>query len=64
MITTNKKCLFCQTDNDNNDVHCSHCGMALPKKHPQDKRKKINFFIKAFWAIVLFCVIMMYYLPR
>ncbi len=64
MNTPLKKCLYCQTENDVTRDSCSHCGMALPNKHPQDKQKKLNFFIKAFWAIVLFCVVMMYYLPR
>jgi len=64
-----RKCLFCQGDNDQseNSVNietCRHCGMALPKKHPQNKQSKISFFIKAFWIIVIFCVLMMFYLPR
>lgn len=63
------KCLYCQGENKQvqNSVHnnnCEHCGMLLPKKHPQDKHSKINFFIKVFWVIVLFCLIMMFYLPR
>lgn len=64
MNEPSKKCLFCQGENDSNSTNCKHCGMALPKKHPQDKRSKISFFIKMFWAIVLFCVFMMFYLPR
>ena len=59
-----KKCLYCQGDNDKNANDCRHCGMTLPQKHPHDKRSKINFFIKAFWVIVVFCVVMMIYLPR
>lgn len=64
MNEKNKKCLYCHGDNDESDSNCQHCGMALPQKHPQDKRNKISFFIKAFWAIVVFCVVMMFYLPR
>lgn len=64
MNEPSKKCLFCQGENDINNTSCQHCGMTLPKKHPQDKRSKIRFFIKAFWAIVIFCIIMIYYLPR
>lgn len=64
MSQSSKKCLFCQEENDINNENCSHCGMALPTKHPHDKKTKINFFIKAFWGIVLFCVIMMLFLPR
>ncbi len=69
MSDQNRKCLFCQGDNnpkgdDVNNDNCIHCGMALPTKHPQDRRTKINFFIKAFWAIVIFCIFMVFYLPR
>ncbi|MBL4764157.1 MAG: DnrP protein [Colwellia sp.] len=64
MNKNSKQCLYCQVENDIDNEHCSHCGMALPTKHPNDKQTKINFFIKAFWAIVLFCVIMIFYLPR
>jgi predicted nucleic acid-binding Zn ribbon protein len=64
MNEQHNKCLFCQGKNDINNSHCEHCGMALPKNHPQDKRSKISFFDKAFWAIVIFCIIMMFYLPR
>lgn len=64
MSQTNKKCLYCQGDNSAENENCQHCGMLLPEKHPQDKRSKINFFIKAFWGIVIFCAVMMFYLPR
>ena len=43
---TLKKCLFCQTENDCVNVECSHCGMALPNKHPQDKGKKNNCLLR------------------
>lgn len=64
MNDNSKKCLYCQVDNDIDNDNCSHCGMALPKKHPHNKQTKISFFVKAFWVIVLFCVIMIFYLPR
>ncbi|PCH96680.1 MAG: DnrP protein [Gammaproteobacteria bacterium] len=56
-------CLFCQTKNDTSLENCSHCGMALAKNHPEGKAK-ISFFVKAFWGIVIFCVVMIIYLPR
>lgn len=59
-----KACLYCQTENNSDDEICNHCGMTLPKKPPQDKQTKISFFVKAFWLIVLFCIVMMAYLPR
>lgn len=59
-----KKCLYCQGDNNEVDAQCRHCGMALPQKHPNDRSTKVKFFVKAFWAIVIFCVVMIFYLPR
>ncbi|MFQ3192975.1 MAG: hypothetical protein ACI936_004129 [Paraglaciecola sp.] len=64
MNKNSKKCLYCEVENDISNENCSHCGMALPTKHPNDKHTKISFFVKAFWGIVLFCVVMMIYLPR
>ena len=57
------KCLFCQTENLTESESCSNCGMALAKNHPEGKARR-GFFIKAFLAIVIFCLMMMYYLPR
>lgn len=59
-----KKCLYCQGDNNEADTMCKHCGMALPIKHPNDRRSKVSFFVKAFWMIVVFCAVMVFYLPR
>lgn len=64
MSTPMKTCLYCQTENEAGSTCCTHCGMTLPNKNPKDKQKKIKFFIKAFWAIVIFCLVMIYYLPR
>ena len=64
MTLNSKKCLFCEVENDMNNDNCSHCGMALPTKHPQDKKTKINFFVKAFWGTVIFCIFMVFFLPR
>ncbi len=57
------KCLFCQKGNDTKDKNCTHCGMPLTTQHP-DGKGRTHFFIKAFIGIVLFCLAMIYYLPR
>jgi len=57
-------CLYCQTDNDEQLVQCSNCGMPLTKTHPLDRKKGLRFFVKAFWGIVIFCIFMMLFLPR
>jgi len=56
-------CLFCQTKNDKNLENCSNCGMALAENHPEGKARW-SFFIKAFVFIVVFCLVMVFYLPR
>ena len=56
-------CLFCQAQNDSALENCKNCGMALAKNHPEGKARS-RFFVKAFWGIVIFCLVMMYYLPR
>jgi hypothetical protein len=73
-------CLYCQTENecqieDNDQLedndqkqpslgNCHNCGMPLAKKHPNNKKDKLNLFVKWFIFIVIFCVAMVIYLPR
>jgi hypothetical protein len=57
-------CLYCQTKNDAENQQCSHCGMPLANAHPEGEKTRQGFFVKAFWGIVIFCIIMMIYLPR
>lgn len=57
-------CLYCQTENDSEVINCTNCGMPLAKKHPNNKKDKLSFFVKAFILIVIFSVTMMIYLPR
>lgn len=66
MSQTTKVCLYCQTENTSKGEkkQCQHCGMELPEKHPNDRNIKVKFFIKAFWLIALFCLVMVFYLPR
>jgi predicted amidophosphoribosyltransferase len=57
-------CLYCQTENDVETKSCKNCGMPMAKKHPQNKKDKALFFHKWFWPLVIFCIVMMAYLPR
>jgi len=59
-----KVCLYCQNKNNEDLKQCERCGMELPIKQPQSKKAKLTFFTKAFWLIVIFCIIMVIYLPR
>ena len=33
-------CLYCQTNNEADQVNCTHCGMPLAKNHPDNKKDK------------------------
>ena len=67
-------CLYCQTKNtveqdirisQNKEIQlCQHCGMALPNSHPESISHRTKLFCLAFVLIVLFCVVMVIYLPR
>jgi len=57
-------CLYCQTKNANVSGNCENCGMPLAKDHPDGDKSRQRFFVKAFWGIVIFCIVMMIYLPR
>jgi len=62
MNINTKTCLYCHTPNAEQQKNCENCGMPLNNK--TEKQGKTHFFIKAFWAIVLFCAFMIFYLPR
>ncbi len=57
-------CLYCQTKNEKQQQNCCHCGMPLAKKHPENKKRRLASFSKVFWFIALFCMVMVWYLPR
>jgi hypothetical protein len=67
-------CLYCQTENsveqdtsidtDREAQVCCHCGMPLPRNHPQGSSHKSKIFVWAFLLIVIFCLVMIIYLPR
>lgn len=64
MAQENIHCLYCDSENSVSNKICSHCGMALPDCHPHSSTYRRGSFKWAFWGIVIFCLIMMYYLPR
>ena len=43
---------------------CRECGMALPLKHPESRYLKMKMFRWLFVLIVIFCAVMVVYLPR
>jgi len=57
-------CLYCNSENSEQQQSCSHCGMELPDKHPHGAKYRRGKFKWGFWFTVIFCVVMIYYLPR
>ncbi|WP_206485826.1 DnrP protein [Thalassotalea sp. G2M2-11] len=62
-------CLYCQSpneiDNEQNDIgNCENCGMPLTQHAPEGRLSRLKRFLPFFWAIVIFCLVMIFYLPR
>lgn len=64
MPSETTSCLYCQTKMALTEEKCTNCGMPLAKEHPEGATSRQRFFRKAFWGIVIFCLVMVYYLPR
>jgi len=73
------RCLYCQTKHeiindefdkcdvnksDSKIVNCANCGMPLSQLNPEGTRARYKRFLPFFWCIVIFCLIMVFYLPR
>mgnify|MGYP007014080091 CR=1 FL=1 len=65
-------CLFCQSINRCEVQHdetkevgnCANCGMPLSKETPDSKSARKKRFLPFFWFVVIFCLVMIFYLPR
>lgn len=43
---------------------CHNCGMLLSNKNPEGSSARRKRWLPFFWFVVIFCVVMMIYLPR
>jgi uncharacterized paraquat-inducible protein A len=59
-----RECHFCQTLNPVERELCMRCGMALPEPRSTRLRRTRRLFLLLFAGIVLFCAVMIWYLPR
>jgi hypothetical protein len=65
-------CLYCQSinnvenkqGNEDNYNHCKNCGMPLSKETPNSVGARKKRFLPFFWFVVIFCIVMVFYLPR
>ena len=58
------KCENCNQDFENELEHmedCPHCGEPLVDENTQDSISRFKWY---FVGIVVFCIVMMFYLPR
>ena len=57
----NLTCKHCGGTINMGETNCAHCGMPLPPDLGKNPQKKFKLF---FIALVIFCVIMIIWLPR
>ncbi|MDO6444467.1 DnrP protein [Colwellia sp. 1_MG-2023] len=65
-------CLFCQSINRIDEQqaekkaygNCQNCGMPLSKETPNSTGARKKRFLPFFWFVVVFCLVMIFYLPR
>lgn len=59
-----RACHYCTALNTVSQTVCSRCGMPLPAIRFDHRRRLLRRFTWAFVAVVLFCAVMVWYLPR
>jgi len=53
-------CQNCDHEVDSTDQTCPHCGIPLPPNHANLKQRR---FVIWFIALVIFCFVVMFFLP-
>ncbi|WP_211829533.1 hypothetical protein [Kistimonas asteriae] len=59
-----KQCLYCRAMSRQSETHCTQCGMPLPDSLHTGQTRRQQYFWLSFTAISLFCLIMVFWLPR
>ena len=59
-----KQCLYCRSTTRHSATSCSQCGMPLPDSLNTGQTRRQQHFWLSFTAISLFCLIMVFWLPR
>ncbi|RLA21444.1 MAG: protein DnrP [Gammaproteobacteria bacterium] len=57
---SNLSCKHCGRAVEEDDQTCPNCGIPLPPKHGQQRQRSFVFW---FIGIVIFCFVMMFWLP-
>ncbi len=58
------QCLYCQQDNPPQEQNCQRCGMALPRQQEQKAAQKLQRFKWFVLLLTIFCLVMIFWLPR
>ncbi|MCP5325156.1 MAG: DnrP protein [Oceanospirillaceae bacterium] len=58
------ECFYCHHKNDQHLDLCPHCGMPRLLRRPWQGRGKQVLFQYWFWLVVVFCLVMVVWLPR
>lgn len=59
------ECLYCRHDNPGGEENCAHCRMPLPiNDDAARKTKRQKNFIVFCLFLTVFCLFMMFWLPR
>lgn len=59
-----RQCLYCQQHSTEEHADCPQCGMPLPVSQEQAKQQRLRRFAWFCALLTLFCVSMMFWLPR
>ena len=57
-------CLYCQCENPDNVDDCHNCGMLLPARAQFAAERRERHFIWFCGALTVFCLVMVFWLPR
>ncbi len=57
-------CLYCQHDNSTEQSVCENCGMNLPQNTERNQERRLLRFKWFVFGLVIFCAIMIVWLPR
>ncbi|WP_071870285.1 hypothetical protein [Atopomonas hussainii] len=59
-----KRCLYCNHSQADSAAECERCGMALPESEASSVHRKQRWFVLFWLALVVFCFVMFFALPR
>lgn len=59
-----RQCLYCQHESPEEHTDCPQCGMPLPVSQALAKQRRLRRFTWFCALLTVFCVVMVFWLPR